>query len=237
MVLLIIVIFFVISLLTNIINAVLPQVKESYSLTHGMAGLLPLAFFIAYGFMSIPSGMLVKKLHRKTMLVIPFVLASAAALVFGLFPRFPVYLVSLFSIGAGMAMLQVVINPVLRSAGGEEHFAVNSVIAQLFFSGAGYVGPHIYSYLVTNLDKNNVDGNIVLSLVSRVTPSGLSWVSMYWVFVVITAVMAIVIAVLRIPRIELKSDEEVGAWEVHKRLFKNKLVVLYFIGIFCYVGS
>lgn len=237
MVILIIIIFFVISLLTNIINAVLPQVKASYSLTHGLAGLLPLAFFIAYGVMSIPSGMMVKKLHRKTMLVFPFILACAAALLFGLFPYFPVYLVSLFSIGAGMAMLQVVINPLLRSAGGEEHFAANSVIAQLFFSGAGYVGPHIYSYLVTNLKSPDLDKDFIIETVSKVTPENLSWISIYWVFVVITALMAIIIALLKIPTIQLKSDEKVGAWEVHKQMFKNKIVILYFLGIFCYVGS
>ncbi|RKY78090.1 MFS transporter [candidate division KSB1 bacterium] len=237
MVVLIIVIFFVISLLTNIINAVLPQVKDSYSLTHGLAGLLPLAFFIAYGVMSIPSGMMIKKLNRKTMLVGPFILACLAALLFGFFPTFPVYLVSLFSIGAGMAMLQVVINPILRSAGGEEHFAANSVIAQLFFSGAGYVGPHIYSYLVTNLESQNFDKNILISLISRVTPEKLTWVSIYWVFAGITLLMAVVLSLLKIPKIELKSDEEVGALEVHKQLFKNKIVILYFIGIFAYVGS
>ncbi len=36
-------------------------------------------------------------------------------------------------IGIGMAMLQVAINPLLRVAGGEEHFAFNSVMAQLIF--------------------------------------------------------------------------------------------------------
>ena len=32
-------------------------------------------------------------------------------------------------IGAGMAVLQVAINPLLRVAGGEEHFAFNSAFA------------------------------------------------------------------------------------------------------------
>ena len=40
---------------------------------------------------------------------------------------------SLFLIGLGMAMLQVAINPLLRVAGGEEHFAFNSVLGQLVF--------------------------------------------------------------------------------------------------------
>ncbi|MFP4547582.1 MAG: MFS transporter [Fidelibacterota bacterium] len=237
MVILIFVIFFVISLLTNIINAVLPQVKESYSLTHGMAGLLPLSFFIAYGFMSIPSGMLVKVLNRRLMLAGPFALAFLAALMFGFFPKFPVYLVSLFSIGAGMAMLQVVINPVLRAAGGEEHFAANSITAQMFFSGAGYVGPQLYSYLVTSLEQPPENYDFFINLIAQLTPGGLTWVSIYWVFTLITGAMVILLSLIKIPEINLHEDEEVGAWDVHKQMFKNKTVLLYFFGIFAYVGT
>ena len=235
---LIFLIFFVISLLTNIINAVLPQVKSSYSLSHAVAGLLPFAFFIAYGFMSIPSGMLVEKLNRKAMLIGPFLLACAAALLFGLFPYFPVYLVSLFSIGAGMAMLQVVINPVLRAAGGEEHFATNSVVAQLFFSSAGFVGPHIYSALVLNLENHTAtNSGFIINFLSKVVPENFSWISIYWVFVVVTLLMVIILSLIKIPEIKLKSDEKVGAWETHKKMFSKKLVLLYFLGIFAYVGS
>jgi len=55
MVFLLLLIFFAISLLTNIFNTVLPQSKDSYSLTHGVSGLLLLAFFLACGFTLIPS--------------------------------------------------------------------------------------------------------------------------------------------------------------------------------------
>ncbi|MCK5369875.1 MAG: MFS transporter, partial [Cyclobacteriaceae bacterium] len=57
-VLLILLVFFVISFLTNILGALNPNVSESYTLTETMAGFLPFAFFIAYGIMSIPSGFL-----------------------------------------------------------------------------------------------------------------------------------------------------------------------------------
>ncbi len=233
---LIFVIFSVISFLTNIINPLIPDVKLSFSLSHAMAGMLPFSFFIAYGVMSIPSGMLLKKFSQKSMLIFPFGLAAAAALFFGLFPVFPVYLVSLFSIGAGMAMLQVVINPVLRVAGGEEHFAANSVIAQLFFGGASYLGPFLYSYLVINLGKSG-EQNVLLSTLGKITPPNLHWVSLYWIFFLVALLMIVIIAAIRLPKVELKEDEKAGAWETHKKLFTNKYVILYFIGIFCYVGS
>ena len=236
-VVLIFIIFSVISFLTNILNPLLPDVKNSFELSNTMAGFLPFAFFIAYGVMSIPSGILVEKYHEKTMLIIPFILAFLAAMVFVLIPNFPVYLISLFCIGIGMAMLQVTINPLLRVAGGEEHFAFNSVVAQLFFGGASYLGPYLYSYLVRNLNNYSGDGNIFISTLSAIVPIGLSWISLYWIFAVVTLITLVIIAAVRFPRVELKEDEKTGGWETYLALFKNKYVILYFFGIFAYVGS
>ena len=111
--------FFVISFLTNILGALNPNVSTGYGLTETMAGFLPFAFFIAYGIMSIPSGFLLEKWGEKRMMMLAFLLAFAGALVFALFPEFNVFVISLFIIGTGMAALQVVINPLLRVAGGE----------------------------------------------------------------------------------------------------------------------
>ena len=54
--------FFVISFLTNIIGPLVPDIIDSFDLSLTMVALLPFAFFIAYGIMSIPSGMLVEKI-------------------------------------------------------------------------------------------------------------------------------------------------------------------------------
>ena len=125
-VVLILLTFFVISFLTNILGALNPKVTESFKLTETMAGFLPFAFFIAYGVMSIPSGFLVEKWGEKKMMILAFILAFTGALVFAISPSFNVYVISLFTIGAGMAALQVVINPLLRVSGGKENFAFRS---------------------------------------------------------------------------------------------------------------
>ena len=127
---LILLIFFVISFLSNILGPIIPDIIDSFDLSIGLAGFLPFSFFVAYGIMSIPSGILVEKYREKPVLIGAFVLAFFGALLFALVPGFSIALFSLFCIGIGMAMLQVVINPLLRVAGGEEHFAFNSVLAQ-----------------------------------------------------------------------------------------------------------
>jgi fucose permease len=50
-------------------------------------------------------------------------------------------------------------------------------------------------------------------------------------------IMVIMIAVSKFPEVARKDDEKSGRWETHKNLFKQKIVILYFIGIFAYVGT
>ncbi len=236
-VLLIFIIFAVIAFLTNSLNPIIPDAKKSFELSNTMVGFLPFAFFIAYGIMSIPSGILVEKYGEKKMLLIPFGLACVGAVVFVSIPSLPIYLISLFSIGTGMAMLQVTINPLLRVSGGEEHFAFNSVIAQLFFGGASYLGPYLYSYLVVNLNDYSREGNIFLDVLSSVVPANLSWIALYWIFAVLSILMIIVISQVSFPKLEFKEDERAGGLGSYLQLVKNKYVILYFIGIFAYVGT
>ncbi|MGD8779767.1 MAG: MFS transporter [Ignavibacteria bacterium] len=233
---LIFIVFFVISLLTNIIGPIIPDIIKSFDLSYFMVAFLPFSFFIAY-LMSIPAGMLIEKYHEKLVMSAAFLLAGIGALLFAVAPVFSVAVISLFLIGFGMAMLQVAINPLLRTAGGEEHFAFNSVFAQLFFGGASFLSPQIYSYLVQHLQSGNTDSNILLSILAKVTPIEFPWVSLYWLFTAIALLMVVVVAVSKLPKVELKEDEKTGAWGTIKDLFKQKTVILYFIGIFAYVGS
>jgi len=239
MVLLVFLIFFVISLLTNILGPIIPDLISSFDLSLGMAGFLPFSFFIAYGVMSIPSGMLVERHGEKKVIASAFVVAFLGSLAFALFPVFKVGLVSLFLIGIGMAILQVAINPLLRVAGGEAHFAFNSVLAQLIFGLASFISPQVYSYLVSRLGghASRGDGNLLIATLGRIVPAELPWVSLYWVFAATTVLMVAVVLALRFPRVERNEDERAGAFKTHLELFGNRQVLLYFLGIFCYVGT
>ena len=65
----------------------------------------------------------------------------------------------------------------------------------------------------------------------------MSWVSMYWVFAIVSVLMVFLVLVISIPKIELNEDEKVGSKQNFIVLFKNKVVILYFFGIFAYVGA
>jgi fucose permease len=228
--------FFVISFLTNIIGPLVPEIIDDFNLSLTLVAVLPFAFFIAYGVMSIPAGLLIEKFQEKPVMVAAFATAFVGSSLLALFPSYLTALGSLFLIGSGMAMLQVAINPLLREAGGEEHYAFNATVAQLIFGAASFLSPLVYSYLVLNLEKQSADSNLLIATLARVVPANIPWISLYWLFAVIALLMVGVVSVSRIPEVERTAEERVGALTTTLGLLKNPTVTLFFLGIFTYVG-
>ncbi|MBZ5858269.1 sugar MFS transporter [Flavihumibacter profundi] len=228
--------FFVISFLTNIIGPLIPDIIKGFDLSLTLVALLPFAFFIAYGVMSIPSGMLIERYKEKKVMVAAFFVSFFGALLLALFPNYLSAVLSLFLIGCGMAMLQVVINPLLRTSGGEEHYAFYSILAQLIFGLASFVSPLVYSSMVSKLQaQGEITG--IMGLLKSHTPGDLPWISLYWLFALISLAMIVIILVSRFPKVELKQDEKAGTVQTYIDLFKKRVVVLYFLALFCYVGT
>jgi MFS transporter, FHS family, L-fucose permease len=65
MIVLVFLVFFVMSLLTNILGPILPDIISSFHVSLTAAGFLAFAFFIAYGVMSIPAGFLMERFHAR----------------------------------------------------------------------------------------------------------------------------------------------------------------------------
>ena len=228
--------FFVISFLTNVIGPLMPDMIKGFNLSLTLVSFLPFAFFIAYGIMSIPTGMLLERYKEKKIMLAAFVVAAVGSLILAIFPNYLSAVLSLFFIGCGMAMLQVVINPLLRTAGGEENYAFYSVLAQLIFGLASFVSPLVYSALVQRLQQTDQPSGWI-GLIAKFVPTQLPWISLYFLFVIICVIMFIIILASRFPKVELGNDEKAGLLETHIQLFKKRTVILFFIAMICYVGT
>ena len=229
-------VFFVLSFLTNILGPIIPDIIDSFHVSLAAAAFLPFSFFLAYGVLSVPAGFLIERFTEKPVMIAAFIAAFLGALSFAMHPTYVVSVLSLFVIGAGMAMLQVAINPLLRVAGGEEHFAFNEAVAQFVFGAASFISPLIYSYMVNNLPHAS-DRGLVLRTLARITPSHLQWVSIYWIFATVAAGMILLLAAIRLPRIVRKEDEQAGTVGTYVRMLQRPMVWLYFGCVFAYVGS
>src|SRR5437899_7028039 len=236
MVFLVFLTFFVMSLLTNILGPIVPDIISSFHVSLTAAGFLAFAFFIAYGVMSIPAGFLVERFTEKPVMILAFLAGTLGSLSFALLPEYRVAVASLFVIGAGMATLQVAINPLLRVSGGEEHYAFNSTLAQLVFGSASFISPRIYSYLVLNLKDSSHNQNLVLRIMRTLTPTESPWASIYWIFAVSALGMVVVLLISKFPKVQYTPEERVGSLDMYQTLARQRVVWLYFAAMFAYVG-
>ncbi|MEN0055666.1 MAG: sugar MFS transporter [Mucilaginibacter sp.] len=233
---LIMLVFFVISFLTNVIGPLIPDIIKVFNLSYTLAGVLPLAFFIAYGVMSVPSAMMLDTFKEKKIMVAAFIVAFLGSLLLAMVPNYMSAIVSLFLIGCGMAMLQVVINPLLRTSGGEENYAFTAVLAQLIFGLASFLSPLVYSYMVKALKEDKGNGGII-SMLHSLVPANLPWISLYWLFAVICLGMVVILVLTKFPKVELKDDERSGSVQTYLSLFKQPVVIMFLLAMFCYVGT
>jgi MFS transporter, FHS family, L-fucose permease len=233
---LILLIFFVMSFLTNIPGAIIPDIITGFGVSLTVVALLPFFFFSAYGVMSVPAGFLVERYTEKPVMIASFIAGLAGSLSIAMHPTFLVIVIASFVIGGGMASLQVAINPLLRVAGGEEHFAFNSAFAQLVFGAASFLSPRVYSYLVEH-PRTAAASNPILALLHRITPADLPWISIYWIFAGATVLMVAIIAFSRVPQVERKEDERAGSLSMYRELLGKRVVWLFFGCVFAYVAS
>jgi fucose permease len=215
-------VWFVISFVTNLIGPLMPIVIGDFHLSLRLGGFLPFSFFLAYGLISIPAGALVEARGIRTTLLAAFVVSLLGCAAIALFTSYLVFIVGLFIIGVGMAMLQVVINPLTRVTGGEGHFAFFSVLGQLVFGLASFVSPVVFSILMHRPEAAH---------------QTLVWVQFYWAFLGVYVALIALTAALPLPAVELAEDERVGTVEVYKQLFRDRHVRLFFLGIVAYVGT
>lgn len=214
----------------------MPIVIARYDLSLTMASFLPFSFFLAYGVASIPAGSLIERVGEKKAILLAFTLNFLGAISLAIYPTYTMLLFSLFTIGIGMAMLQVIINPLMRTAGGEENYAFYSVLAQLIFGLASFVSPFVFSALITQ-EFSERTTNHIMGVIAFLVDKQQPWTSLYWMFSLLFISIGLLVSSLSIPKVELKEEERGGQLDTYLTLIKQHKVRLFFLGIVAYVGT
>src|SRR4029079_19087500 len=134
------------------VNAILiPYFKIACELTHFKAYLVTFAFYISYFIMSDPSSFLLKRTGFKKGMMIGFWAMSLGAFIFvpaALTRTYEIFLVGLFTIGAGLAVLQTAANPYITMLGPKESAAQRISIMGIFNKGAGILSPILFAAVI-----------------------------------------------------------------------------------------
>ena len=134
------------------VNAILiPYFKIACELTNFESYLVAFAFYISYFIMSVPSSYLLVKVGFKKGMMIGFWAMAAGAFIFipAAFGRtYEVFLLGLFTIGAGLAVLQTAANPYITVLGPKERAAQRISIMGICNKGAGILAPLIFAAVI-----------------------------------------------------------------------------------------
>ena len=154
--------FFMIAFVTNLQSPMGVIVKSQFGASNFQAQLGTLANFIAYAFMGIPAGQMLQRIgYKKTALTAVTVGFVGVCIIFlsGAMESFAIYLTGAFVAGFSMCMLNVVVNPMLNTLGGEGKRG-NQLLQ---FGGAlnsmgGSIVPVFVGYLIgENIEKASID--------------------------------------------------------------------------------
>lgn len=134
------------------VNAILiPYFKIACELTNFQSYLVAFAFYISYFVMSVPSSYLLKSTGFKKGMMIGFWTMAAGAFIFvpaALTRTYEIFLLGLFTLGAGLAILQTAANPYITVLGPKERAAQRISIMGICNKGAGILAPLLFAAVI-----------------------------------------------------------------------------------------
>ena len=221
--------FFLWGFMTVFNDILIPRFKDAFTLSYFQAMLVQFAFFgayfvgsVVYFIISASTGDPIAKIGYKNGVVIGLLISAAGSALF--WPAagaasYPMFLVALFIVGLGFAMLQIAANPYVTILGPEKTASSRLNLAQGFNSIGTTIGPLIGGWLIFQyFAKTNAHGADSVKVP-------------YMMFCVVFVLLAVVFYFIHLPHIgEGKIERGAGA-------LKYPHVVLGIVAIFMYVGG
>ncbi|MFO1476149.1 MAG: sugar MFS transporter [Verrucomicrobiota bacterium] len=224
------ILFFMWGFITVWNDILIPRFKDAFQLTYFQAMLVQSAFFGAYGIgalayflISMFSGDPINRIGYKNGVILGLGITAAGCALFypaALLVSYPLFLVGLFVIGLGLAMLQIAANPYVTILGPERTASSRLNLSQAFNSFGTTLGPIIGGWLVfayfTKADAHGAD--------SVKVP--------YLCFAAAFGILALLFRFARVPAFANR-DAAAGGWGA----LKHPHTALGMLAIFMYVGG
>jgi FHS family L-fucose permease-like MFS transporter len=224
--------FFIFGFITNLNMALVPHLKNIFTLPYAWAMLVESAFFLAYFVFSAPTSKLIETIgYKKTMVVSLFIqvigcllFIPAAKLV-----SFPLFLTAIFIVGAGVTALQTSANPYVSILGPEGSSSIRLNLAQAFNSIGGTLAPIVAgAYILT--DPALLTSPAVVADTVRVP---------YMLIAAGLLLLGLAVAFMHLPHVEQTQafrPAKEGDPILSRSIWGYKHTVLGALGIFFYVG-
>lgn len=222
--------FFVWGSLTSLNDVLIPYVQLTFKIAVDASMLIQTAFFSAYFICSIPSAKIIAWIGYKRAILVGLLTMVAACLGFypaAKLPSFPVFLIALIILAAGITILQVAANPYVAVLGKPETASSRLNLTQAFNSLGTTIFPWIGAHLILRTTG---------AAVQSASQQADAVVRLYvYFFATALTLLAIGIWLSRLPRI-VSAEHHIGE-KVVDSVWKHPNLVFGAIGIFVYVGA
>ncbi len=234
--------FFVFGFISWVNAILIPYFKIACELTNFQSYLVAFAFYISYLVMSLPSSYLLKHVGYKQGITIGFWIMAAGALLFvpAAYGRtYLIFLLGLFTLGSGLAVLQTVANLYITMIGEKERAAQRISIMGICNKGAGILAPLAFSWAILRPSDNELFKQIpLMDEVTRAQTLDELILRVVVPYIVVASVLFLIgLFVKYSPLPEIESDEEDKAKESKSGVFQFPNLVLGAIAIFLHVGT
>lgn len=145
------VLFFVFGFVTWLNGPLITFVKLAFDLDDVNAFLVPMAFYLSYFFLALPASAILRKTGMKKGMALGLFIMACGAAMFGEFTTrrfYPGALTGLFTIGAGLSLLQTAANPYISIVGPIESAAQRIAFMGICNKVAGFLAPLVFGALV-----------------------------------------------------------------------------------------
>ena len=216
--------------ITVLNDILIPHLKSVFSLNYTQSMLIQFCFFGAYFLVSLPSSAILKRVGYKVGIVIGLCTMGIACALFvpaASSHSYPFFLTSLFILSSGITLLQVAANPFVAILGKSETSSSRLNLAQAFNSFGTFLAP--------------LFGSAVILTTATTVGSEIDSVKMPYIgLAVVLFLLAGIIAVVKLPKIEDAEEPEVAnvlSLDMKTSAWQYSHLILGAIAIFVYVGA
>lgn len=220
--------FFMWGFITCLNDILIPHLKGVFDLSYSQAMLVQFCFFGAYFIVSLPAGVIVKKLGYQKGIVLGLVIAAVGCLCF--YPAaslhsYPVFLMALFILASGITLLQVSANPYVSMLGDAKTASSRLTMTQAFNALGTTVAPFFGALLILNEAAESISAQA-------------SAESVQMPYVLLAAMLLILAAIfswLKLP--DMTVPQQGCCEDISGSAWQYRHLVLGALGIFVYVGA
>ncbi|MDD4257625.1 MAG: MFS transporter [Bacteroidales bacterium] len=188
-------------------------VKADFNLSDTMANFLPSMVFFWFLLFSVPTSLLQNRIGKRKTVLLSLLVTLLALTLPMFFYSYPIMLVSFSLLGIGNTLMQVSLNPLISCIVTNDRLASTLTFGQFVKAIASFIAPILASWAAVKFND---------------------WMLLFPIFIAVTIIASFFMGITKIKEDDI-TNKSTSFWGCLS-LLKNKVVLLFFLGIVCHVG-